>query len=172
MFGGELRGSSLPPRSGLADPWKEKSIARQGKEPLGNSAEQAGNKSRGEMGREGISTYEGLTPGKPRLVQEFLDGLRGEVVQMIRCVVKAIRDAEQSQKVLNRGSVWVSYQNETPGLENPMTLPQKGHWIIKVLDEIKGRDHVEVIIGKLALRQCLGEDIEPQPLPAILYPCD
>jgi len=172
VFGGELRVSSLPPRSGLADPWKEKSIARQEKEPLGNSAEQAGNKSSWEMGRKGISTYEGLTPDKPRLVQEFLDGFRGEVAQMIGCVVKVVRNAEQSQKVLNRGSVWVSYQNETPRLENPMTLPQKGHRIIEVLDEIKGRDHVEVIIGKLALGQCLGEDIDPQPLPAIFYACD
>ena len=78
MFGGGPRVSLLPPRSRLADPWKEKSIARQEKEPLGNSAEQAGNNPRGEMGREGISTNEGLTPGKPRLAQEFLDGLRGE----------------------------------------------------------------------------------------------
>ena len=101
MFGGGPRVSLLPPRSRLADPWKEKSIARQEKEPLGNSAEQAGNNPRGEMGREGISTNEGLTPGKPRLAQEFLDGLRGEVAQVIGDVVKAIWNAEQSQKVLD-----------------------------------------------------------------------
>lgn len=60
------------------------------------------------MAREGISPYKGLKSGKPRLVQEFLDGFRGKVVQVIGCVVKAVWNAEEPQKVLNGGGMGVS----------------------------------------------------------------
>lgn len=103
--------------------------------------------------------YKGLTSGKPRFFQEFLDGFRGKVAQVIGSVVKGIWDAKERQKVLNGCSMGVSNENEPPGFENSITLPQESHRIIEVLDDIKGSYSMEIVIWQLTFFECFGEDI-------------
>ena len=122
------------------------------------------------MGGEGMSPYKGLASGKPRFFQEFLDGFRGKVAQVIGSVVKGIWDAKERQKVLNGCSMGVSNEHEPPGFENSITLPQKSHRIIEVLDDIKGSYSMEIVIWQLTFFECFGEDIEPQLFPGIFHP--
>ena len=64
----------------------------------------------------------------------------------------------------------ISYENNPPGFENSITLSQESHRIIKVLDDIKGSDGIEVIIRKLAFFQRFVEDIYAQPFPGEFHP--